>query len=705
MSTPAHRRRWIIDACLSCALLVPACKTSSEPDTTTPVTGGDPVSAPVVELSPVEDAAQMLPRGTSIVVMGHSVAKAAEVFERERLIGEFRPQYEGLRSLLVGSMGHDLLDPATWQEVGLDANGPLGIAVVDVISGQLVVLATIADRAKLVTWVRDTAGRVGVELIEDAYGAASVLRAKDGSGPAVVMRDDVVALVLEGGEGPEVLARSMVTMEPNLSLAGQVGYRKATGGLREADMTVFVDLERMVEQINVQADARISGPSNNWAQEELERAQKEGAPAERLAELEQQALEEARMQEQWRAVEVAERALIELVVSGIDGVGVTMTSKRNGPIVDGRIAAGEEAFVRRLLDNRSGAPVLPVAMNDAPLWCGSGTLGRDATFELLEASAAADAKTWPELVAAAKAEIGLDLEADLRPAMKGEVELCITVEGKLDPVAKEPAQQIGLGAYLQVQDEAQAKYLLAKIATSSSTLAKRMTKRGSGYQVAVPDWRTMYVDPVGDRIVISSDKGLAKRIGSGDPGSMPSKIVPTAARGAMGLTGTAGAQAFDLSLMTLMFATGTMDYGEIEIAAAGLTPEQMAEVPLSRRSKKAKKALDAVNEELEAIERKRAGADLEQILAVTDPMGIGVIAATEDDRGFTLTGGQFVRAQGLGAVLEALLRGVTDRSGPNLSPEDRKALEDAWTRQSEAREELFEARTEDAERFQAKRKR
>lgn len=703
MSTFDRRRRWILDAALGCALVLPSCKTEKEPVTTPPVTGGDPVDGAAVELAPIDEAAQMLPRDTSVFVSATSIARVAEVFERERLLEQFRPQYEGLRGLMVGGLGHDLLDPGAWADVGLDAQGPVGIALADVINGQLVLLATISDRAKLAAWVRDTAGKGGVEIVEDAYGPASVLRSKDGIGPSVVMRDDVVALVLEGREPSRELAASMATMEPNLSLAGQVGYRKAAGGLRPADATVFFDIERIVEQTNADAESRTNGPGRNWAQEELERAQKEGAPAERLADLERQVKEEEERQARWRAVEDAERALGELLVSGVDGVALTFTAKRGGPILDGRVAAGEEAFVRRLFDNRQGAPVLPVAMNGAPVWCASGKVGTDAFFELLEATAATDAKDWPAFLTATKAEIGLDLDADLRPALGGEAGWCLTVEGKLDPAAERPSDALGLGAFVQVTDEAKAKYLLAKIATSRSTLAGRMKKRGGGYQLSMPDFRPLYLDPVGDRIVISSDPDLATRIAKGDPGSMPSKIVPVAARGAMKLEGTAGAQALDLSLMTMFFAVGRMSMGEMEFSAPGLSAEEMKKVPLSKRSKKARKALDKAKAQVQKVEDQRTAAEMDMILAITDPMGIGVVAATEDDRGFTLTGGQFIRAKTVGAVLEAVLRGVTTNE-PRMTQEQREAMEKAWEAQSKAEQEWMDARMEDAERFLAKKK-
>jgi hypothetical protein len=80
-----------------------------------------------------------------------------------------------------------------------------------------------------------------------------------------------------------------------------------------------------------------------------------------------------------------------------------------------------------------------------------------------------------------------------------------------------------------------------------------------------------------------------------------------------------------------------------------------------------------------------------------------VTAAIEDDRGFTLTGGQFLRAETLGQVVESVLGGVLRVGGPGLDPADQKALDDAWQRYSQAQQAFTSARLEDAQKAQGKR--
>lgn len=707
MSTPVRRRRtshkpWL-DALLGAALAVTACNKPKDDGVVAPDGGGGATpggpGAPV-ELAPVDHPSQLLPRGAVLLVTGTSFDRAAEAFERDRLVAAFGPQYTSLRAVIVGSLGHDLLDPKAWPEVGLDPGGTIGVAVSGVgPDAKIVLFASVSDRKKLVDAIRGVAGKAEVEMVEEAYGSASILRpkgeAKDG---VVVLRDRFAALVIDTGKGNLDYAKLMVTMDPNVSLASQAAYRKATGGLRAADLVTYLDVSTMVDQVNARNSEISAKPPNNWAQEELDRAKREGASPERLAELERQ-VEQVRQDEaRWRKRDEGERALAELVVSGIEGVGITATAKRSGPVLDGRVVAGPDAFVRRLLVNRTGTSALPVAMNGAPLWCGAGRIDPTTGLELLEAMAAADGQEPAEFMAEGKRALGLDLAADVVPVLGGDGELCLAYEGTPGEGRMDPKTQLGLGAIIQTTDAAKAKYVLAKIATSDSEIGKRMKKRGEGYTLDVPDWRTVHLQTAGDRVVVSTDPELAKRLAAGDPGSMPSKIRPPGAMGAIGLSGTAASQVVDLSLSVLWTMLGRSSTSGPVVVARGLTQEEMEKVPLSAKTKKAKKAMDKAYARVQALEGKREAAEMKQVLAFTDGLGVLVTAASEDDRGFTLTGGQFLRAESLGAVLESLLRAATGGVGLTLEPADQKALEEAWQRWSEAQQVYIEARMEDGEK-------
>ncbi len=700
MSTPVRRRRLLVHACLGAALAAAACdgKNNNDPPTVTPGSTNAPRAEP---LAPVKEFSELLPRDSSLLITGSSLTRAFEVFERDRLVEKFRPQYESIRAGISGVIGHDLLDPAAYPAMGIDPDGPVGIAVPDVVAGQIVVLATVADASKLKAMARDAAGRAKLEMVEQDHGGAVVLRVKGEEGSGLVIRDKLAAMVFDLGrrEGAVDLPRRLATMDPHVSLASDVGFRKSIGALRSADLNVYTDLAGIVERVNVEAEARAAEPQNNWAQQQLVQAQKEGASAERLAELEQQAEQERKWQAEYRARQQAERAMLELLFSGIDSVGLTAAVKRTGPVYDGRIVAGEDAFLRRLLVNREGAPLLPRSMKGAPLLCLSGGIDGPALGELVDAMAAMDGTAPGEYRAEVKSSLGVDLQADLWPAMKGDAEMCLTMKGDLVAAVADAKEAIEVGIAVEL-DPAKAKYLLAKLANSKEG-AKRLRKRGGGYtyEGGLP-FGPMVLDVVGERVVMSTDPELAQRIAKGDPGSTLSLTEPAAARGAIELPGTAASYAFDMSQLMLWMAVGVSDFGAPAVIAPGFTEEEMAEVPLSRASKKANKALDKANKEIERLQRKMMAEQVKGVAAITDPFGLGVVAVLEDERGFSVAGGQFLRADGMGQLVERTAQAVLDMSqgGGTRDPELDKAMQEAFERRVKAQEAFAEARLADAER-------
>ncbi|MEM9455229.1 MAG: hypothetical protein AAGF11_13690 [Myxococcota bacterium] len=698
MSSSARRRRFLSSLCLAPVLALGTCTKKQEP--VTPGGDGAAAAAPEapLELAPVEHPSQLLPRDATLLITARSVARAAEVFERDRLVETFRAQYTSISSAVRGVTGHDLLDPAVWPTVGLDPEGLLGVAMLNAVDGQPVLFATIKDRVKLIEFIRTLAGKAEAEVVQTPYGAATVLRIEGQSG-AVLMRDRQVAFVTD--EGDLNLAERLVTMDPNVSLASRVGYRKATGGLRAADLTLYVDALSLVEQQIAEAESQAAEPQRNWAQEELVEAQKRGDPPERLAQLERQAQQENERQKEWRVRDEAERALTGLVVSGIEGVGLTVTVKRGGPIFDGRIVAGDDAFLRRLLSNRQGPPRLTQAMNGAPLFCLSGKAEAEAALELMEGVAAMEGQSASAFFADLQARSGIDLRAELPALMAGASEMCWALERPFDPRDKEPTQSLGMGAVIEVSDEAKAKYLLAKVANAPGKLAQRMKKQGEGYVIGVEDWRDLYAQPSGNRIVLSTDRDLAQRLAAGTPGSMPSKIRPAAARGAIELPNTAASEAFDLSTGFLWLMASRMSFEAPIVVPAGLTQEEMEAVPLSKKSKKAKKALDKATARVQALESEREAEQMQQVMKVMDPLGMVVAAATEDERGFTITGGQFLRVTSMGAVVEGIVS-ATLAEAPQPTPAEQTALEKAWESRNEANQAYIDARLQDAERYLAK---
>jgi len=696
------RRRSLHHVLLGTALTVAACTKPKGDGVVAPDGGGGgPVTTEpgaLVELAPVDHPSQLMPRGTAVLVTATSMNRVAEALERDHLVATFGPQYTSLRSMIVGSLGHDLLDPKAWPELGLDPGGTVGLGVSDLAEPRLVLFATVSDRRKLVDLVRKLAGQVQMEVVEETYGDALLLRPKgDDDDGAIVLRDRLVAITLDtGGKGPLDLAKRMVAMDPNVSLASEAAYRNATGGLRAADVALYLDVAGMVDQAYAKPRENPLRGYVAGSTDVLEEARKRNAPPHELEEYERNLADAKAQEERWSRSIVGQQALAELLVSGIEGIGLTATVESSGPVFDGRVVAKPEAFLRRLLANRSGVSPLPTAMNGAPLWCSLGRFDPTAAIELAEAMVMASGvdpiPTW----AGVKEVLGLDVKTDLVPMLGGDVDVCLAVEGEL---SGDPEKALRMGAAIQMTDAAKAKHALAELATSGGRLRTSMKKRGEGYTVTWAPWGTVHLQTAGDRVVVSTDPELAKRLAAGNPGAMPSKIRPPAAMGAMGRQGTATSQVLDLSLAMLWAMVDRSSPYVPPVVVPGLTSKELEKVPLSAKSKKAKKAMEKARVEVDAFGAKRDALEVKLVLSVTDGLGMMIAAATEDDRGFTLTGGQFLRAEGLGHVLEAFLQAASDRrSGRELEPAEQARAMKAWDRWEALRQAYADARMEDGKK-------
>lgn len=648
--------------------------------------GGAPIA-----LAPVDHPSQLMPPGTVVLLTGTSMTRVAEVFGRDRLVAALGEEYTLLRSAFVETFGHDLLDPRAWPELGLDPGGPVGLALSDLDDPPMVFIATVSDRKTLMDFLRSVSGSVEVELVEEAYGSASILRPKDVSNDGVVvLRDRFMALVFAGDEGNLELARRMVTMDPDASLASHAAYRSATEDLGAADMVAYADFGGIFGRANAKEPKY---PMQGRVEEQtdmLEQARKRGASPDEIAKLEQQLAKTKRAEN--------ERARNRLMISGVEGVALAATVERSGLVsFGGRVVAGPDAFIRRLVANRSGASALPMAMNGALLSCYLSRIDPTTALGLLEEARVVGGQDPTWIRTEVKDALGLDVEVDLLPVLGGDMDLCLAVEG--DPsVGLEPGKQLHVGVTVQVTDVAAAKRVLAKIATSGSRIGKRVKKRGEGYTVEHPPWGTVHVQLAGDLVVASTDPELAERLAAGVRGSMPSQTRAPAAMGAIGLPGTTITSAGDISLFILRkVVEGPVP--DMPVIVPGFTLEELEEVPLSARSKKTKMAVEKAYAEMEVLNAKRDVQEAKAVLRAFDGLGVFVLASTEDERGFTMTGGQFLRAESLGHVLEGFVQALDEGSARELEPADEARFRQIRDRWEALRKAYAEARMEDGRRY------
>jgi hypothetical protein len=622
-------------------LLLPACKPKDgavAPDAAAADAAGQAAVA-AAPVSAVARPAQMLPQGTGMLVVGASASRVATVLGRDRLVEAFGPQYELMRAGLAPAFGFDPLDPSAYASVGLDAEAPVGFAVLDLSQQVVAIFCTVADAAKFEASVRSVAGKRSVTLGEREYPGASVLRPEgDPSAPAVVMRGSMAVLVLPMGTAPSVdWAERLATVAPEDSLSRARGYRRAMGSYPDGDVLAFIDAALLTEQ----AIARTQ------AMQSAEPPDVEAPPAGG----ESDAGAQATGAESWKQRDAAAEQLLSLTMSGIEGLGVRLTAKKSGLFVEGRAALSPEAFLRRALHNVQGRMRLPNSMSGEPLLHFGAGLDPAAAQEWLDLAMQADGTSWAQVAAELKDESGIDLDRDLVPLLQGDAAFMVTLDQPLSDKPSLPGA-LGLAIHARVGDPAAAKAFLQKLDASTGKIGAMLEPDGDRFVADVPGWRKVWVEVAGDHLVVATDGQLGIRMARDSRGMMGRSTNPPEAWAAMMMPDRAAVFALDARFLALtMMGVPSVQPGPIE---AG----DFSDVPMSRKAKAKQKEIDALDEKLEKAQTEMIGKELERFDGIVTPLGTTVITAAIDDRGIDLLGAQLIRGESLPAVIESFARSI-----------------------------------------------
>ncbi|MBL4688990.1 MAG: hypothetical protein JKY37_30645 [Nannocystaceae bacterium] len=698
----ARVRRFAVATSLACSLGL-GCKPNEGP--VEPV--AEPVSAAGVvvgdgEVVRVSHPAQMLPRDTQFVAWVAGADRLAEVFDRDGLAAKFPSEFEAARAEMVGEIGVDLLDPGAYAAAGIDSKGRMGAALISTRDGVVAFFFTLADAGKFKARLREVAAHHKEELAERQVGPSTVLSDARGQWRGgFVLRDDLAMFVTQANpdEGVRDYAEAVANIDPRQSLAASVEYRKALGGLRDSDAMAFFNPALLVADELAQEDARDS-VDNNWAETALTEAKARDASADEIAELERQR-DEMRVWDEQRVVRAAAgRELVEKLVDGIEGVGVALSVKRTGPVLDGQIVLREGAFLRQLIGVVPEGMSLPKALNGEPLLMWGGRVDVDAALELVELLARSEgASIHDASIQAEKAMLGINPTTDLQPLLTGEAMLAVTLEAPVDYAhLDELAKQIGFTLQLKIKDPAKVEALLAKIDKSATLAGFALSKKNGAYEFSVPRFRTMRAVVAGDSLLVTTDAGLAGRLATGVEGSMRRDTHPAGPYHVLTLPNVGGVWSTNLGYIAGFFVTGfassSMAVFHDSAVDGGPSWSEVEKSRMSRAAKQKKKALDAAESNVEKAVAAFTGAQTKMMADGVLALGTTAFVVQPNTRGFSLAGGQFIGADSLGGVVDAMLTMIAHEA----SGTDRGALTSAENERDQLSRDYRALRIKDWER-------
>ena len=636
------------------------------------------------EVETIEHPAQMLPRDTQMVGWVAGVDRLAEVFERDRLAKKFPQFFEEVARDSVREFGYDIFDPATYPALGIDPSGRIGAALISGSTGAAAFFFKLTDEGKFKGALRNVLGRYEQELAEQQRGSVTVLTDPRGQMPGgIVIRDGFAMLVLQtgGSDAPVDYVEMLATLDPRKSLAAGVEYRKALGGLRDTDAMAFMNLQVLLADVLTDGSEEAEAEDAHW-DTAIAEAKASGAGEDLIKDLEANRERERQWRAEWQAQQEAERAILEKLTDGVEGIGISMTVKRTGPVVDGQVVLGETAFLRRLVGASPDGLALPAALNGRPMAFWGGNVDVDAAFELVDMIAQADGENLHDLSNELQSDIlGINPLQDLKPLLTGEAAFAVNLEAPIDfHHLDELPKQIGMTVQAAISDPKRVEGLLSKIDGSSTEVGRLMTKKKGAYTFDVPDFRPMQAVVAGKHLLVTTDAGLAGRMVTGTEGSMRKDTHPPGPYHVATLPNVGGAWVTDLGYTAGLFFMGmssSMPHPEMGMPLPdGTSWEDVEASRMSRSSKKKQKELDAANERLKVANNELDGRRAEKTLDAVGSLGTTAFVVQTNARGFSLSGGQFIGRDSLGGVVEAMISIATERDdGGDTSAVDKAESE------------------------------
>lgn len=609
--------------------------------------------------SPVE----LLPDTTVGVLNIAGVKALLAVVDVDAIIAKYRVQYDQAASFVTTNAGFNLLDPAQWREIGVDPDGPMGAAILDVRSESFAGFFTVSDAGKLRAFL-DKIGGEHSRMIPVFEDRGTVLKVNPESRVALVLRDGFAFVVGTDNpnQAPYDFARQLATMAPARGLTAAPRYVQAfAGGDGPAPLTGYLDVWALIAADQAAREAQEASTEPSWLEQELERAQSTPGSGEEVARLRQQLDDERR----WRKQNLERRAREHQLLTKWFGQMLPLVFEfkgdQAGVLGKIRVKMPETAPLRAALRNAANPPPVLLALGERPVLALGGNvdvLPALAAFEDILRAAGEDVERFH---GGLREWLKVDLKADILPVLTGSGGFAVTVAESLmrGEVAGDGARQVGFAAAAAVNDPARAQALLEKLVKRVPARAGKERRTGA-WTLEIPEYRTVYAAVVGGQIAVTTDLGVIQRLAAGtttgttkwlEPGVVPLLTARDAAM--QGL--------FNVILPTFLLFRSRSDMSWGMTAPQqphGVFPDVPAEkidrVPQSRAYKAKLREWEGLNAKIKKEEAARERAQVATMVQLAAAVGVLAGSLREQPDGLTLAGGQIFGKGGLTRAVDVM---------------------------------------------------
>lgn len=608
-----------------------------------------------------------VPKGAPFVLVG-SAKKVLDAIGYAGLLDKYGMMLGGVGEKLVEMTGKDFFKLASWGEIGIDLESPMGVFMPELATQAIITFVPLSDSAKLIAFATDTAKKVEAPLTSEKIGDATLFTVGDRDRNAYLVNGSMLyAVTLMRGNGAAAIAKEILTRKQEDSIVSLPELKASLEGVGADEMGVFVQLKSILETTMI---ARAESPmklSLDQMQASLDAAKKSGdataiAAAEAALASEKEYVDKI---EKRRAaeLELAKAIVGELSVlaAGLDIGDISAEATVRLPLRDGGMLKG-------LLKNAGDMQPILKATKVEPLFALSGQVDPTAYLALIEKAMAADGDSLAEVRAMLSGKLGIDLDKDIIGALSGEIGFALTGDAATIMKAKEPQKELGGALVIGLKSDAGLKAIVAKVAAQEGASEfLKWDEATSTLNVTLPQQKPVQVVFANNRLIASTDLETAARFAGSE----------TFVAGITNAKLKALLERKDLAaLMTLSqsFMGGWMILGAS--GRNGFAPPMPENATAEIKAKYDEIAkLDA---EIQPLRAASEEARMKPVIEVLEKLGTMAQAVTIDGQGALATMGVYTKGATVPEVIAGLVEmgmNVGKRDSGELSESDKRLRE------------------------------
>ncbi len=701
----SRRSPLLLPLSLSSALLcVGACKNPSTKIDLQEIENGERAEdgrtgEPATRLDPlpVERPTDLLPAEVSVLLEVTDPGVVLPLFDGLQQ----EPELDTALREASDMLGGNPLKAEDWAKLGLDVHRPAGIALLDPRSLSIAAWFSLTDEQTFTTAMLRIAEQTGgaQELSRSEMGDAHLYRFGR-SFHAIVRANTVMFVFVEQpDQAPRDYPATIATIDPRDGLARSQGFGWAREQTRAGDDGIFFVAPNPLVQAFEQEQRNDYGVT--WAEDQLAEARRTGADAQTIRDLEQRLAQE---QEWAREREREDKAALEAVrelVGPMRAFAITADVDRTKIDARARLLMPDGGLLRDLFVPLQSQTPLLSALDEPPLFILDGQVDPQKFLRLVDLLARTDDETLEKLDQEAASMLGFSFMSTVVPLFDGRAGFAITQIREPDPKKLDKTHEVlGMAAHAGLKDPEGTRKLLDDLARNPLLKGAIKKAKKGGWEIAVPEWKTVHLDVVDTRLIATSDRALIGRVRDAKPGKQAATL--TGDHLAVGKVPTPALRMYQRWPMVLLldppsFWAQSVDNFLYDYEAhPSLDREQAAKVPKGKTTKAKLAELDKLIKELDAFNRRRAEREFKQQYSILQELGdVGMQLEVVGD-GLTIHGRW--QLGGKRSLVELFVLGLMVRSPDDDWTEYERLSTRAW----ELAAEIRTLRTEELNAFAAK---